>query len=163
MAFATRTTISLARFATQRIAISQRVVAPAASSRWMTSNITYSGGQAFEGQGGFYSSGGHRASAGDRDHQQDGREFMLAVASDVQAIEHVMDEVDRLESLLESEDSGAVTNKSMELKNAIKKAVTAPDFVEALKRLEVEGAPVWGLSTAEREMIVLAKEKMNNC
>ena len=85
---------------------------------------------------------------------------MLAVASDVEAIENVMDEVDRLESLLRREDETSVSSKTIELKANIKKLVTAPEFVEALNRLEVQGAPIWGLSTAEREMIVEAKEKM---
>ena len=118
----------------------------------------YSGGQAFQGQGGFYGAAGHRAAAGD--HADDGRGLMLAVASDVEAIENVMDEVDRLESLLRSEDETSVSSKTIELKANIKKLVTAPEFVEALNRLEVQGAPIWGLSTAEREMIVEAKEKM---
>ncbi|KAL7565031.1 hypothetical protein ACA910_020742 [Epithemia clementina (nom. ined.)] len=130
------------------------------------SNITYSGGQAMEGQGGFYGSGGARAAAYDssQDTKEEGRNFVLAVAGDVQTISETMDEVERLENLLRSEEEGSssVTSKSIEIKSAIKKLLTAKDFAEALNRLEVQGAPVWGLSTDEREMIVSAREKMTN-
>lgn len=86
-----------------------------------------------------------------------------------------MDELDMLESLLRREEeeqqknannktsSLPVTPKLIELKASIKKLMTAPDVVEALKRLEIQGEPVWGLSTDEREMIILAREKVNEC
>ena len=61
------------------------------------------------------------------------------------------------------EGEGSVTNKSIELKASIKKLMTSPDVTEALDRLEVQDEPVWGLSTGEREMIILAKQKMNEC
>ena len=89
------------------------------------------------------------------------------MAGDVETIGQTMDEVERLESLLRNEEeeqqSTSVTSKSIEIKSSIKKLLTAKEFAEALNRLEVEGAPVWGLSTDEREMIVLAREKMTNC
>jgi hypothetical protein len=97
------------------------------------------------------------------------------MASDVQKITSVMDELDMLESLLRREEeeqqknannktpSLPVTPKLIELKASIKKLMTAPDVVEALKRLEIQGEPVWGLSTDEREMIILAREKVNEC
>ena len=73
-----------------------------------------------------------------------------------------MKEVDMLDSLLMSEGD-AVTSKSIELKASIKKLMTAPDFIESLNRLELEGEPVWGLSSEEREMIMMAREKVNEC
>jgi hypothetical protein len=92
------------------------------------------------------------------------------MASDVQKITSVMDELDMLESLLRREEeeqkankTSSVTPKLIELKASIKKLMTAPDIVEALKRLEIQGEPVWGLSTDEREMIILAREKVNEC
>ena len=84
------------------------------------------------------------------------------MAADVQLVSNVMEEADTLSSLLENEESD-VSAKSIELKAAIKKLLTNPDVVAALNRLEVQGEPVWGLSTEERELIVLAREKMNEC
>jgi hypothetical protein len=89
------------------------------------------------------------------------------MASDVQKITTVMDELDRLESLLRREEETQKTKSSspeqIRLKASIKKLMTAPDVVEALNRLEIQGEPVWGLSTDEREMVVLAREKFNEC
>ena len=100
-----------------------------------------------------------------------GRAAVLAIASDVQKITDVMDELETLESLLrhETPDNSADTSdssptaKSIEIKASIKKLMTAPDVVEALNRLEIQGEPVWGLSSEEREMIVLARDKVNEC
>jgi len=82
---------------------------------------------------------------------------MLALAADVEHIRNVMEELETLERLLEGED--AVSNKSIEIKNSIKKLVTAPEFSESLNNLEINGEPVWGLSSSEREMIIMAREK----
>jgi hypothetical protein len=89
---------------------------------------------------------------------------MLALAHDVEKITRVMQEVETLESALRAEETGTTpTAKTMELKNAIKKIMTAPDVLEALNNLEINGEPVWGLSTDERELIMLAREKVNEC
>ena len=93
----------------------------------------------------------------------DGRQALLAMAADVEKISSTMDELYKLEQELYEEGKGSVTNKSIELKASIKKLMTAPDVSEALDRLEVQGEPVWGLSAEEREMIILAKQKMNEC
>lgn len=45
---------------------------------------------------------------------------MLAMAADVQKITHVMDELETLEHLLEVEDAGEVSGRSIEIKNNIK-------------------------------------------
>jgi hypothetical protein len=55
------------------------------------------------------------------------------------------------------------TAKQVELKNSIKQLMTAPKFLECLSNLEVKGEPVGGLSIEEREMVVLAREKVNKC
>jgi len=129
--------------------------------------IQYSGGQASEGQGGFYGSGGARhpdggkADAYDSDAEES-RSKMLALAADVNKIRQVMDEYTVFESLLAAEDSD-ISNKSIELKSAIKKLMTAPEVLNALNRLEIQGEPVWGLSTEERELIVTAREIVNEC
>lgn len=82
-----------------------------------------------------------------------------------------MEELSTLESLLESEEGSsngsgtnkAVSNKSIEIRNAIKKLMTAPEVTAALNRLHVQGEPVWGLSVSERDMIAFAREKVKEC
>ena len=102
----------------------------------------------------------------------EGRQAVLAYAADVEKISTVMDELYALENELRDQqeqsssnnsDGGGITNKSIELKASIKRLMTGQDVREALERLEVQGEPVWGLSAAEREMIVYAREKMNEC
>jgi hypothetical protein len=51
--------------------------------------------------------------------------------------------------------------KQVELKASINKLLTAPEFLKCLNNLEVQGEPVGGLSSEEREMVVLAREKVN--
>ena len=128
----------------------------------------YSGGQATEGQGGFYGSGGARVISADDSSTVDseGRSVVLALAADVQKISQVMKEFERLENLLISEENdsnGTVTGKSIELKSSIKKLMTSPDVLESLNRLEIQGEPVWGLSTEERDLVILARETVNEC
>ena len=123
--------------------------------------LQYSGGQATEGQGGYYGSGGARVISSS-DVDSDGRQALLAMAADVEKLKATMEELDKLESELYDEGDD-VTNKSIELKASIKKLMTSSDVTEALDRLEVQGSPVWGLSAAEREMIIAAKQKMNEC
>jgi glutamine amidotransferase PdxT len=125
-------------------------------------NWQYSGGQASEGQGGFYGSGGARhlppqGAVGDDRH------LMMALAADVQKIQQVMSELEVLQSLLRNEDESHVSSKSIEIKTSIKKLMTDSQVLESLNRLELEGQPVWGLSTEEREMIMLARETVNDC
>jgi hypothetical protein len=100
---------------------------------------------------------------------------MLAVAQDVQNVRVTMQELELLESLLRTEEestssssntngsSTGVSSKSMELKNSIKKLMTSTEFLESLNNLEVKGEPAWGLSCEERELIILAREKVNAC
>ena len=76
----------------------------------------------------------------------------------------VMEEIDGLEESLlreHEQQDGNVTSKTMEIKNAIKKRLTSADVTESLNRLEVQGQPTWGLSTKERELIMAAREKIN--
>jgi len=93
---------------------------------------------------------------------EESRNKLLALAADVAKIRQVMEECGTLESLLASEESNT-SNKSIELKAAIKKLMTSPDVLTALNQLEVQGEPVWGLSTEERELIIEAREKVNEC
>jgi hypothetical protein len=110
------------------------------------------------------------------DVDTEGRNRVIAMAADVQRIQMTVTELDVLENLLRSEEEDAmgaagsdasgkssppVTSKTIELKNSIKKLITSTDVVESLKNLEIQGSPVWGLSTEEREMIVYLRDKMN--
>jgi hypothetical protein len=125
--------------------------------------MQYSGGQATEGQGGYYGSGGARHNMDQTYLGDESRRVVLALAADVEKIRNTMEELESLEALLLAESGDQVTPKQMELKNAIKKLMTAKEFVESLNRLEVEDKPVWGLSTEEREMVVTARDKVNEC
>lgn len=93
--------------------------------------------------------------------QGDDRKTMLALAQDVEHIRNIMEELETLERLLEGEES--VSNKSMEIKSNIKKLMSNPSVLESLNNLEINGEPVWGLSCSEREMIILAREKVKEC
>lgn len=74
--------------------------------------LQYSGGQATEGQGGFYGSGGARAIKSS-DVETEGRQALLAYAADVEMISAVVDEVVKLETELQGLD--AVSSKSVSL------------------------------------------------
>eukprot|EP00559_Dactyliosolen_fragilissimus_P002971 CAMPEP_0184864054 /NCGR_PEP_ID=MMETSP0580-20130426/13500_1 /TAXON_ID=1118495 /ORGANISM="Dactyliosolen fragilissimus" /LENGTH=160 /DNA_ID=CAMNT_0027362683 /DNA_START=88 /DNA_END=567 /DNA_ORIENTATION=+ len=111
-----------------------------------STNITYSGGQASEGQGGYYGSGGARALASKNQTVSTERSKMLALADDVESIKKVMEELDVLENLLrrdQEENDGKVTNRSIELRGSIKHLMTNKEFMECLNRLEITGEPVW--------------------
>jgi len=89
------------------------------------------------------------------------RPELLALASDVEHVYQIMDEVSKLEELMEKEDD---LNKSMEARGTIKKLMTSPELMETLERLEcVKGEPVWGLNQEERELIQAARNKVNQC
>ena len=94
------------------------------------------------------------------------RTKMLAMAADVQNVTHVMEELETLEQILqreETENPGKVSGRSIEIKNSIKKLMTNHDFMETLNRLTFNDSPVWGLSMSERELVELAREKVNEC
>lgn len=86
---------------------------------------------------------------------------LLALAADVEKVDVTMKELDVLESELQtSGDTDKVSGKSIEIRQSIKKLMTNPMFLESLSRLEMNGQPIWGLNTDEREMITLAREKV---
>lgn len=86
---------------------------------------------------------------------------LLALAADVEKVDVTMKELDVLESALQaSGDTDKVSGKSIEIRQSIKKLMTNPTFLESLSRLEMNGQPIWGLNTDEREMITLAREKV---
>lgn len=128
-------------------------------------NITYSGGQAINGQGGYYGSGGSRSTL---DPTTDQKAGLVAMAADVEKVKQTMNELIELEGLLQREyeknsAGDAPTGRSIELKSSIKKLMTSPDFGQSLNNLEVDGQPGWGLSSDERELVSFAREKFNEC
>lgn len=91
---------------------------------------------------------------------------MIALATDVEHIKMVMEELELLEHLLQKdqeEHDNKVTNRSVELRGAIKHLIANKEFLDCLDRLEIQGAPIWGLSSEEHELISLAREKINHC
>jgi hypothetical protein len=121
-------------------------------------------GQASEGQGGYYGSGGARASINvDTEHRPE----MVALAADVENLTLVMEEIEKLDAMLEEEkelNAGkGVTGKALEISSKIKKIMTSADVMDCLNRLEVEGEPVWGLSCEERDLVHAARQKVNEC
>ncbi|KAL9181056.1 hypothetical protein ACHAXT_009861 [Thalassiosira profunda] len=104
-------------------------------------SITYSGGQASEGQGGFYGSGGARVSKMETEHRPE----MLALAADVENLTLVMTEISKMDAELEEAKEGSesgVTGKSLEISSKIKKIMTSEDVMSCLNRLEVEGETI---------------------
>lgn len=117
-------------------------------------SITYSGGQASQGQGGFYGSGGSRLAKGDQPHSP---EFM-ANKEDVDALAKIMADADVLEAEL-AQHGDEVNSTTIELKRKIQKILHTPAMRSLLNKLEVKGEPVWGLSVDERELVKAAKSK----
>lgn len=122
--------------------------------RCLSDSITYSGGQASEGQGGFYGSGGSRVSS------KKPERFLDATArqADITSLAALQKQVDDLEAELFSLGS-AVSTRSIEIKSKIKKTISNPKVRDLLNRLEIKGEPVWGLSSAERELVRKVKAK----
>jgi hypothetical protein len=69
--------------------------------------------------------------------------------------------VAQLEGELLTLDS-AVTSRSIELKARVAKLASSKQMNEILKRLEIKGEPVWGLSTKERELVRAARARYNS-
>ena len=94
------------------------------------------------------------------------RPEMVALGADVENLTLVMEEIAKLEDVLEEEKESAessVTGKSLEISSKIKKIMTSVDVMDCLNRLEVEGEPVWGLSSEERDLVHAARQKVNEC
>ena len=88
---------------------------------------------------------------------------MLALAADVEYITNVMNQYESFHELIQN--GGDDNKNSIEIKSKIKKLMTSSDVTDCLNRLvDIQnGQPVWGLSTSEREIIMLAREKVNEC
>jgi len=120
-------------------------------------SITYSGGQASEGQGGFYGSGGARV-------KKEGVEWnskAVAQLEDIKELNGIMADVSKLEVANDGKDP--LSESVIENKQTIKRLMTAPQTVEVIDRLELGGQPVWGLSQSERELVRDARAKYDTC
>lgn len=120
-----------------------------------TGSVTYSGGQASQGQGGFYGSGGSRIVAGASvAHHPEA----LANQRDIQDLAKIVGDVEILENELRTLGT-TVSSRTIEIKARIKKLISNPHVREILNRLEIKGQPVWGLSSKERDLVRSAREK----
>lgn len=165
-----------------KIMMTRSLASEAAITADMNHNITYSGGQRIKGQGEFFGNGGARSTTMPSSETtttattttispratisvtDQKRSQMIALATDVEHIKMVMKELELLEHILhmdQEEHNDEVTNRSVELRGSIKHLVTNKDFLDCLDRLEYEGRPIWGLSSEEHDLILLAREKIN--
>uniref|UniRef100_A0A7S1XQB6 Uncharacterized protein n=1 Tax=Phaeomonas parva TaxID=124430 RepID=A0A7S1XQB6_9STRA len=101
----------------------------------MASSTTYSGGQASEGQGGFYGSGGSRKNDTVVAHRPE-------ALADPTAMERLMEVMAKVET---------------ENKATVKAMMSSPEVSALLASLEFNGQPKWGLSTLERETVKAAR------
>jgi len=115
------------------------------------SSITYSGGQAIQGQGGYYGSGGTRAQVGESKTERIAG--MQAMPADVQRIKTVMKELEKLQH---------TSGSSIKSCDPVETLMSDPEIADCLSRLQVKGEPVWGLSKKERDLIRSAKETVRN-
>jgi len=119
-------------------------------------SITYSGGQATSGQGGFYGAGGARASKAQTAHRPEA----VAHAADIKSLRVLLEEVDELQVELRA---ATELPKQISIKSAIKKKASGREMTELLKRLELKGQPVWGMSVSERDLVKDARRLFNSC
>jgi hypothetical protein len=124
--------------------------------RHFSDSVTYSGGHANYGQGGFYASGGSRVVASIPDHNP----RALASQQDILELARIYADVENLESQLRAEGT-AVNSKTIELRSMIQKMVKNPKVLEILNRLEIKGEPVWGLSSQERDLVRVVRRRYN--
>jgi hypothetical protein len=124
------------------------------NNRLLSDSITYSGGQASSGQGGFYGSGGSRVVSAAPEHHPEA----LARQADITELASIMNQIENMEIELATLGS-AVTTRSIELKSAMSKAAANPNVLQLITTLEIKGEPVWGLSSKERDLVRKARAK----
>lgn len=110
-------------------------------------SITYSGGQASEGQGGFYGSGGARVARGPVSWDAKA----VASAEAIASLTGLMGEAQELELLIRGGEP--LDETVIEAKGALKRLMTGETTAALLERLEMGGEPVWGLSQKERRLV----------
>ena len=78
-------------------------------------------------------------------------------------ISKVMEEVKELRVKLQMEVDSQVDHRRLtsskihEIKTTIKNMCKHPDITKTLNRLELNGEPIWGLSTKERDFVVTCR------
>jgi len=154
-------------FARRYVAVAIRnmsVIPPATrrltATRAFSHSITYSGGQATDGQGGFYGSGGSRVNKKAVEHHPEA----LVDIKDIEALSQAMADISELEEQLQqcqAAHGSSINEQSIELKAALNRKVHSKGMSDLLDRLEIHGAPRWGLSTKERSLVYLAREKFS--
>lgn len=122
------------------------------------SSITYSGGQASEGQGGFYGSGGARVTK----QSVEWNSKAVAQLEDIQSLQTLMAQVADLEGAI-AQENDPLSETVIEKKQTIKRLMTSPQTMALIESLEMGGQPVWGLSQSERSLVKDARHKILNC
>ncbi|KAF4321706.1 hypothetical protein BBO99_00001686 [Phytophthora kernoviae] len=97
---------------------------------------TYSGGQPSEGQGGFYGSAKTRSEAGSK--------FNPGSRAEPQ-------DLTQLQKLMKQWEAQKTSLAAEEQKKALARLASEQDSL--IRRLLVRGAPVWGLSTQQRQFV----------
>lgn len=54
-------------------------------------------------------------------------------------------------------------SQQIAVKAALKKKASGKEMTALLKRLELKGQPVWGLSVSERDLVKEARRLFNSC
>ncbi|KAJ8602931.1 hypothetical protein CTAYLR_001503 [Chrysophaeum taylorii] len=138
--------------------VGRALVAVRRSSSDTIGSITYSGGQATEGQGGFYGSGGARK----KKESVEWNSKAVAQLEDIKSLQAVMAQVAELEEAI-AQTKDPLAEASIEKKQTIKRLMTSPQTVALIESLEMGGQPVWGLSQSERSLVKEARLKLINC
>lgn len=123
----------------------------------LSDSITYSGGQASVGQGGFYGSGGARCTKTSVEWNQN----CIASAEKVANLVEIMNQAYKLQEVIGAGDP--LSEAVIESKASLKKLMTSPTTVEYIDSLEVNDEPVWGLSQKERSLVKEARYMSQTC
>lgn len=120
------------------------------SVRRCSDSITYSGGQASSGQGGYYGSGGSRATKLVVPHYHP---EACARPVDVQELNRLMKLVDTLEVDLKVKRTAIDIEPAVEVKDVLNNVMRDEETCCLLSRLVFMGEPVWGLTMKERDFV----------
>lgn len=117
--------------------------------RKCSDNITYSGGQASSGQGGYYGSGGSRAVKLVVPHHHP---EACARPADISQLNSIMKQVEELEADLSVKRTTDIAG-AIEVKDFLNKTMRDENISCLLSRLVFMGEPVWGLNMKERDFV----------
>ncbi|KAL4115820.1 hypothetical protein PRIC2_012826 [Phytophthora ramorum] len=114
----------------------RRVASSAGHVRSARALTTYSGGQPSEGQGGFYGSAKTRSEASSK--------FSPGSRAEPQ-------DLTKLQQLMKQWEAQKTSLAAEEQKKALQRLASEEETL--IQRLIIRGAPVWGLSTQQREFV----------